>query len=164
MKQEEKVDVVKEANTFGKEGSWQCPVSFEAGYKSAQSKGENNHLLSKVVAATITELKKNNSDLSKILIISGKRSWTGQQIIDSLENKTEDGVMFINNLLQLTLDIQSRQAAQSKLYTEEERIEFALEQIARIGTIRPSLAYEEVKHDLTLKLQSLKQSKNGGTR
>ena len=49
-----------------------------------------------------------SGDLDKPYIIGGKKSFTKQQIIDEINNDTEDGRKFISNVVILSLDLLNR--------------------------------------------------------
>ena len=44
----------------------------------------------------------------KALLLKGKRSYTGNEIADEIENETEFGIKMVDNMIQLTIDLLKR--------------------------------------------------------
>lgn len=45
----------------------------------------------------------------KVCLVSGKNSWTGNQVADEIEKESETGVRLLNGILNLTIELLSRQ-------------------------------------------------------
>ena len=44
----------------------------------------------------------------KALLLKGKRSYTGNEIADEIENETEFGIEMVDNMIQLTINLLKR--------------------------------------------------------
>jgi len=73
---------------------------------NAKYKNRIMDLTQKLKDKTISTYRKFGDD--KAVLLKGKRSYTGHEIANEIENETEFGVRMLNNLLSLTIDLISR--------------------------------------------------------
>lgn len=62
----------------------------------------------KLKSLMISTYKKKGDNTALLIKVGEKRTWTGNEIVKEIEDETDFGIKLVNNIVQLSIDLLSR--------------------------------------------------------